>query len=212
MWLENLDKLHKILNRLMEGESLRESAERIGVSYGWLRNLKIGKDHRSGKPIKPRPQILERIATVYHYPVQELLELAGYMEPAQVSLEERLPVFKERLYSLIKEKELSLDSVCEKADVSREKVLDVLDGSREFGFKFLYKIAHALDVTPDYLTGFTNDPQGISKQTPKPIQFTDFLKRNEIAFGEVILSEEDKERVTRILTEVFYDAHRKANG
>ncbi|MED0677590.1 helix-turn-helix transcriptional regulator [Aneurinibacillus thermoaerophilus] len=211
--MENLKKLNRVINKLMEKESLRESAEKIGVSYGWLRNLKKGYDHRPPhNPIKPRPQILEKIAEAYNYPLQELLELAGYMESKNETIETRYKIFEQRVNDLLEKNNMTLEQLASKSEIPSDIYLQVFEGTHEFEYRILYSAAHAFDVTPDYLAGYTDDPKEITKEMPKPVQFKEFLERNEIMFNDILLSQEDKERIERILTEVFYDAHRRRNN
>src|SRR5690554_642940 len=58
--------------------SLREAANRIGISHGYLNKLELGFDERSGKANKPTPDVLKLIATAYKVDYDYLMNLCGY--------------------------------------------------------------------------------------------------------------------------------------
>lgn len=76
--------LGQYLKQLREGKgfSLRQVAQEAGLSSGYLsqvEGVKRGK-RKSGEFFAPHPQILKKLAAVYHVPADELLERAGYLE------------------------------------------------------------------------------------------------------------------------------------
>src|SRR3990172_1218298 len=78
------DSFGAYLRRLREskGLSLRQAAKDAGVSSGYLSQIegeKRGK-RKSGEHFAPHPQILKRLAEVYHVPAQDLFERAGFFE------------------------------------------------------------------------------------------------------------------------------------
>ncbi len=68
--------------RESKGLSLRQAAEAAQVSSGYLSQIEGGKrgKRRRGEHFAPHPQILKRLADVYHVPAQELFERAGFFE------------------------------------------------------------------------------------------------------------------------------------
>lgn len=59
--------------------SLREAAELIGISHGYLNKLEKGVDSRTGIKNNPTPETLQLIAKAYHWDYQYLLKVCGYM-------------------------------------------------------------------------------------------------------------------------------------
>lgn len=59
--------------------SLREAAQLIGISYGYLDKLEKGVDSRTGTKNNPTPETLQMIASAYHWDYQYLLKICGYM-------------------------------------------------------------------------------------------------------------------------------------
>ena len=76
--------LAEYLKQLREssGFSLRQVAQEAGLSSGYLSQVEGEKRGRrkSGEFFAPHPQILKKLAAVYHVPAHELLERAGYLE------------------------------------------------------------------------------------------------------------------------------------
>lgn len=54
--------------------SLREAAEKSGLSYTYIRDLEIGHGRRTKTPIKPTVETLMSLARAYDYPENELIE------------------------------------------------------------------------------------------------------------------------------------------
>ncbi|MFB7812579.1 helix-turn-helix domain-containing protein [Paenibacillus chitinolyticus] len=70
--------LGEVLKNLRGKESLREAAQRAGVSHSYLRYVEKGVDPRTGAALKPSPETLKRLAKAYTYPYQQLMNMAGY--------------------------------------------------------------------------------------------------------------------------------------
>lgn len=69
------DKLREI--RLKKNLSLREAAEKVGLSHTYLNALEKGRDPRTGKPMNPSARTLVRIAEGYGIPLEELLRMVS---------------------------------------------------------------------------------------------------------------------------------------
>lgn len=69
------DKLREI--RLKKNLSLREAAEKVGLSHTYLNALEKGHDPRTGRAMNPSARTLVRIAEGYGIPLEELLRMAS---------------------------------------------------------------------------------------------------------------------------------------
>lgn len=96
--------------RIQRNLSLREAAEKVGISHTYLSALEKGHDVRTGRPVNPSTKTLVRIANGYGIPVEDLLRLAsheGVEESADVeavarSLQTLEPEDREVILYLIK--------------------------------------------------------------------------------------------------------------
>lgn len=66
--------------RKEDGVSLREAAQRIGISHGYLNKLENGVDSRTGTKNNPTPETLQMIAAAYNWDYQYLLKICGYID------------------------------------------------------------------------------------------------------------------------------------
>lgn len=90
-----MNNLSRLLMELRGNRTLREVAEKAGISHTYLGVLEKGIDPRSGKQIKPSTDTLERLAKAYNYPYEKLLKAAGYLnnddnKPTDAELEDFL--------------------------------------------------------------------------------------------------------------------------
>jgi transcriptional regulator with XRE-family HTH domain len=74
--LEIGDLLRKIRGR----DSLRVAAKKTGLSHGFISIVEKGVDPRTKSPLKPSPETLQAYANGYHFPYDDLMVAAGYME------------------------------------------------------------------------------------------------------------------------------------
>ncbi|WP_342546659.1 XRE family transcriptional regulator [Lysinibacillus sp. FSL K6-4013] len=72
--------LGELLKELRGDESLRDAAKRIDITYSYLAILERGTDRRTGNPIKPTPETLQRITYAYKYDYFKLIEVAGFSD------------------------------------------------------------------------------------------------------------------------------------
>lgn len=72
------------LKQLRESQemSLRDVAKKAGVSSGYLSQIEGGKrgKRKSGEMFAPHPQLLQRLASVYHVDAHDIFQRAGYLE------------------------------------------------------------------------------------------------------------------------------------
>jgi transcriptional regulator with XRE-family HTH domain len=72
--------LGEVLRNLRGKESLRDAADRIGISHTYLRILEKGVDLRSGNPVKVTADTLKLISKAYRYPYNQLLRVADIID------------------------------------------------------------------------------------------------------------------------------------
>jgi transcriptional regulator with XRE-family HTH domain len=83
------NELGNFLEELRGKLSLREAAEKSGLSHTYIRDLELGINRKTKAPIRPSADTLKQLAEAYHYPVNELLKKAGYLEAEQHSLSDK---------------------------------------------------------------------------------------------------------------------------
>lgn len=85
MGVSVVERLYERIGQLRkeQGLSLREAAARSDgrISHAHLRALEVGHDTRSKNPLRPAPETLKVIAEIYNASYEELMQLAGYLEP-----------------------------------------------------------------------------------------------------------------------------------
>ncbi len=59
--------------RIEKNLSLREAAERMGVSHTYLNALEKGVNPQTGRPVNPSAKTLRRVSETYNIPMEELL-------------------------------------------------------------------------------------------------------------------------------------------
>ncbi|MBI3966689.1 MAG: helix-turn-helix transcriptional regulator [Chloroflexi bacterium] len=74
--------LGKLLRELRRSRRLtmRELADVAGISAGYVQQLEVGLDPRSGRPIRPSPDVLRRLADPLGVTYEALMTAAGYLE------------------------------------------------------------------------------------------------------------------------------------
>lgn len=109
---------------------------------------------------------------------KRVLKLMGYeMDICRVAA---LRIRKMRI-----EKNMSIDDLAEKCDVSTQTIKIIEGGKRNFKIKTLYKIANSLNVSSDYLIGRIDTP------TPESTVVGDLisnLTKEEVAYLILVLS------------------------
>lgn len=80
--------------------SLREAAEKSGVSYSYIRDIELGINRKTKKEVSPSAQVLKKISDVYDINYYDVLEKAGIIDENSDSL---LKETNEKLDALLKE-------------------------------------------------------------------------------------------------------------
>lgn len=122
-------------------------------------------------------------------------------------------MFSQRLKQLRTEKKMTHEAMANYLGITRQGYGNYENGSREPDFETTKKIAEFFDVTVDFLL------DGEKKTQPDyPEFFTSKDKRDlrkfleedkEVMFDGVPLSEEDKEKVARVMEAMFIDAKKQ---
>lgn len=76
-----MSDIHGLIKKIRGKDSLREATKKTGISYTYWSVLEKGIDPRTKSPIKPSPETLKAISEGYRFDYEELMRVAGYMEP-----------------------------------------------------------------------------------------------------------------------------------
>lgn len=196
----------------------------FSTDKGYISKLQNGKIPPAGE------EITRAIAEITGGDPEELI-LAGYLERAPEEVRDRLltntaqntsnnmeqeisenqlHAFSFRLKAGLKEKNLAKEDIAEKCNVTVDYINKLLNEPKKLpGISTLYKLAELIEVTPDYLGGYTDNPKGTDTRTPRPRDMEEFLAKEEVMFDGKILSEDDKEKITNVLAAIFMDAKKK---
>lgn len=191
-------------------DSQRQLSQVSGVSNGTIARIESGTQKVSPETLKKLAPYLKEIT------YEGLLKAIGYIEEdsAQYKIIEeknnRPAVFAERLRSYIGNDNLSIQEVADKCGVTIDYIDKLMTQPSSLpGVRTLYKLAEFVNVTPDYLGGFTSDPNGHDSRTPRPRDMQEFLAKEEVMLYGEVLDDEDKEKLNNILAAVFLDAKKK---
>lgn len=89
--------------------SLREAANKIGISHGYLDKLEKAYDPRTNTANKPTPETLALISKAYNLNYYELMIICGYIDINELQIVSGLP--SQFIYKLFNIKELpSIDN------------------------------------------------------------------------------------------------------
>lgn len=80
--MENENKLGKLLRDLRGNLSLREVAKLTGLSHSYISDVEKGYTRTSQTPISPSIDTLQRFSEAYNYPLEKILQSAGYIKPS----------------------------------------------------------------------------------------------------------------------------------
>lgn len=119
----------------------------------------------------------------------------------------------ERIKQLRKEKNLTLRELAEKADISISFLSDIENGRSNPSLERLKAIAEALDTTVSYLLGERPEPFIPDDYTKKHkvtkrdlLQYEDFIRHAGAFFMNDEVAEEDKEKLFKDISELFWKA------
>lgn len=207
-------------------KSQRQLADASGISNGTIARIENGTQ-------KPTADTLKVLSKFLNTDYVDLLLKAGYLPESYINESEgkgrsndlqsstsesigksisksQLKTFSNRLSAGIEKLGLSIESVANACRVSESYIRELMHEPKQLpGTTTLYKLADLLGVTPDYLGGFTHDPQGVSPDTPKPKELKEFLKTQSVMYDGIPLTDEDKEKIDMVLQALFLDAKKR---
>jgi transcriptional regulator with XRE-family HTH domain len=126
----------------------------------------------------------------------------------------RTVYFYDRLKDLRKEKGYTIREVAERSGVSTAYISQLENGQRGVPSpEVLMKLSEGLNASYESLMITAGYLPGQGEHRPKtdaPVNLRRFLRDNDLMFDGVRLTEEDKERVERLLTALFWKEKRNA--
>lgn len=78
-----MSALGDLLKELRDKRSLRDVAEKTGISHSYISDIEKGFRRGTNTPLNPSPDTLKKLAEVYDYPYEKLLKVAGYVEEVE---------------------------------------------------------------------------------------------------------------------------------
>jgi transcriptional regulator with XRE-family HTH domain len=150
---------------------------------------------------QPDAEMIAKLAELYEVTTDYLL--TGETNKPQLKNDmahPNLQAFAYRLMIGMQQKGISIEQAAEECDVTPEYIQQLMTAPKKLpGASTLLNLAMLIDVTPDYLGGFTDDPKGYSPHTPKPKDLKAVLEQEEVMFDGAPLSEEDKEMILGVI-------------
>ena len=80
--MSNINKHLKEL-RKRRGYTLREVADRSGLSHSYISSLESGVHPKTKAPISPSPETLKGLAIAYNVEYEDLMKIATYIEESK---------------------------------------------------------------------------------------------------------------------------------
>ncbi|MDD9265764.1 helix-turn-helix domain-containing protein [Paenibacillus sp. GCM10023248] len=174
--MKQLEGFGKFLESLRGKMSLREAANKSGLSHAYIRDLELERNRSTNEKINPSPVTLKKLSDAYNIPYTDLMEKAGYLEldsvPAATATSDLSdPVsMADTLYIEVSTKEITYHTRIERMTKSVNSLLDFslfLDKLEEMGYK---KMDTDLFVNMNQVQKYIEregklyfDPLGISK-------------------------------------------------
>lgn len=157
---------------------------------------------------QPDAEMIAKLAELYEVTTDYLL--TGEANKPQLRNDitsPNLQSFAHRLAIGMQYKNISIEQAAEACGVTPEYIHKLMHNPDKLpGVGTLYKLAELLEVTPDYLGGYTDDPNGRSPHTPKPKELTEFLDNEHVMFHGVPLTDEDKQKIENVLIGLFWES------
>ena len=125
--------------------------------------------------------------------------------------------FYDQLRSLRKMKGFTIREVASRSGVSTAYISQLENGNRGVPSpEILKKLSEGLNIPYEdlmRLAGYLEDDRQTSfSENPSPVNLRRFLQENRIEFDGILLSDEDKEWIERMLTALFWREKRRLNG
>ncbi|MBP1963534.1 helix-turn-helix domain-containing protein [Paenibacillus aceris] len=142
--MKQLEGFGKFLESLRGKMSLREAANKSGLSHAYIRDLELERNRSTNEKINPSPVTLKKLSDAYNIPYTDLMEKAGYLENeneqtnnSQAAMEEPVPM-SDTLFIEVSSKEMIYHTRFERISQGVTSLLDFslfLDKLEEMGFK-----------------------------------------------------------------------------
>jgi transcriptional regulator with XRE-family HTH domain len=139
--MTQMENFGKFLESLRGRMSLREAAQKSGLSHAYIRDLELEKNRSTNDKIKPSPETLKKLSEAYNYSYTELMRKAGYLRE---QLSDRHPVvdidLHHVLYIEVSAKEITYNAHDVKVIKSIDSLVDFtefLENLDRHGFKKL---------------------------------------------------------------------------
>jgi transcriptional regulator with XRE-family HTH domain len=135
--MKQLDGFGKFLETLRGKMSLREAANKSGLSHAYIRDLELERNRSTNDKIKPSPVTLKKLSDAYNFSYTELMVKAGYLENTETEItpDIQLPGV---LFIEIGAKEISYHTAQDKVTRNNSSLIDFsefLDKLEELSFK-----------------------------------------------------------------------------
>ncbi|NOV00878.1 helix-turn-helix domain-containing protein [Paenibacillus planticolens] len=174
--MKQLEGFGKFLESLRGKMSLREAANKSGLSHAYIRDLELERNRSTNEKINPSPVTLKKLSDAYNIPYTDLMEKAGYLEnqndfasSSQTAMQEPVSM-SDTLFIEVSSKEMIYHTRFERISQGVNSLLDFslfLDKLEEMGFK---KMDTDLFVNMNQIQKYNEkdgklyfDPLGISK-------------------------------------------------
>lgn len=142
--MKQLEGFGKFLESLRGKMSLREAANKSGLSHAYIRDLELERNRSTNEKINPSPVTLKKLSDAYNIPYTDLMEKAGYLEneseqanSSKVALQEPVSM-NDTLFIEVSSKEMIYHTRFERISQAVNSLLDFslfMDKLEEMGFK-----------------------------------------------------------------------------
>lgn len=206
------NKFAELLKSAKGKRSINQYGKESGVDPGYISRLMRGLINTP-----PSANIIKKLGNQAHHEIStlDLLTIAGYLGD---EIKENTPSYKpDQLYAFsfrlkhgLRNAGVSALEAANECKISEDYITRLMNGPEGLpGVGTLYRLAELISVSPDYLGGFTNDPEGFDTSTPRPKDMKEFLEREEVMLDGQILNDEDKEMIQNVLSAVFMEAKKR---
>lgn len=207
------NKLSTLLRELRGNRPLREISDMIyektgeKLSHAYIRNLEKGIDRRTKQEITPSPKTLRLLSEVYNYSYDKLMVMAGHIDPSDNKDErdnetKRVDsyIFQKRTLGILSKNNISYKKLADDLETSVESVRERLEDPDKISTcDIIEHYASSLNVTPDYLMGYTDEPNSHSEDTPRPKEIMEAIYLNAWMHNGYSLTENDKRAIHKLL-------------
>ncbi|MBP1989313.1 helix-turn-helix domain-containing protein [Paenibacillus eucommiae] len=106
--MKQLEGFGKFLEVLRGKMSLREAANKSGLSHAYIRDLELERNRSTNDKIKPSPDTLKKLSEAYNFSYTDLMIKAGYLEKQRTKKSATPDIdLKEILFIEIEAKEIA---------------------------------------------------------------------------------------------------------